>query len=192
MTEIEIRGQLSPKKFNQLFKLLTESGQISNHYHRLSIDLSAGFDPLKKTWENPTGVDIRLKKSDNHEKITLKIGNYHELERKEIEIKLQTGQFLNALEMLEVMGYQNGMVYFWESWEFDYLGTEIKLSKYTDDYFIFEIEGKINTNVNDIAKKLSLTPYTEDQYRHSIDWQNQNIHHLYSKDLVNKYLQENF
>ena len=192
MTEIEIRGKLTPGKFKELFKLLTDNGELTNHYHRLSIDLSAGFDSVSKTWKNPTGTDIRLKKSDNHEKITIKTGNYHELERKEIELKLPTGEFLNALDMLEVMGYKNGMIYFWESWEFDYLGTEIKLSQYTDDYFTFEIEGKTNLDVNQVAKELGLTPYTEVEYRQAIDWENQNIHHLYSKKIVKKYLQEKF
>lgn len=192
MTEIEIRGRLSPEKFNELFKLMTDSGKITDHYHRLSVDLAAGFDPITKTWKNPTGTDIRLKKSDEKEKITIKIGNYHDLERKEIELKLQTGQLLNALDLLEVMGYQTGMIYFWESWEFDYLGTEIKLSQYTDDYFTFEIEGKADLEVNKVALKLGLTPYTAIEYRQAIDWENQNIHHLYSKELVEKYLQEKF
>lgn len=192
MTEIEIRGRLSPEKFNELFKLMTDSGKITDHYHRLSVDLAAGFDPITKTWKNPTGTDIRLKKSDEKEKITIKIGNYHDLERKEIELKLQTGQFLNALDLLEVMDYQTGMIYFWESWEFDYLGTEIKLSQYTDDYFTFEIEGKVDLNVNKVALKLGLTPYTAIEYRQAIDWENQNIHHLYSKELVEKYIQEKF
>lgn len=192
MTEIEIRGQLSPEKFKELFKLLTDNGQLSDHYHRLSVDLSAGFDPVTKTWENPTGVDIRLKKSDEKEKLTLKIGKYHELERKEIEIKLQTGQFLNTLDMLEVMGYQTGMIYFWESWEFDYLGVEIKLSQYTDNYFTFEIEGKTNLDVKKVAKNLDLTHFTATKYHQVIDWENQNIHHLYTKELVKKYLQEKF
>lgn len=192
MTEIEIRGQLSPKKFKQLLKLLTNSHQVSDHYHRLSIDLSQGFNSVTKTWENPTGVDVRLKKSDKKEKISIKIGNYQDLKRKEIDLKLQIGQFLNALNLLKVMGFKTGMIYFWESWEFDYLGAEIKLSQYTNDYFTFEIEGKTNLVVNKVAQKLGLTPYTAVKYRQSIDWENQNIHHLYSYKLAKKYLQEKF
>ena len=64
MTEIEIRGKLSKDKFDELFKLLSDRGEIVDHYHRLSIDLSPGFDPVTKTWKNSSGTDVRLKKSN--------------------------------------------------------------------------------------------------------------------------------
>jgi hypothetical protein len=192
MTEIEIRGKINKEQFDNLFKLLSEMGELANHYHRLSLDLSPGFDPTTKTWKNSGGMDIRLKKSDDHEKISLKIGNFHDLERKEIEVKLQTGQFLEALDMLEVMGFNSGMIYFWESWEFNYLGVEIKLSKHTDDYFTFEVEGRENNDVHNVAHKLNLNPYSNDEYKTAMDWDNQNIHQIYTKDLVKKILLEKF
>ena len=192
MTEIEIRGKLEKEKFKELFKLLTDSGEMGEHYHRLSIDLSPGFDPKTKTWKNSSGTDIRLKKSDDKEKISIKTGNFHDLERQEVEVKIQSGELLNALDLLELMGHKTGMIYFWESWEFDYQGMEIKLSKYTEDYFTFEIEGKENSNVNEMADKLGLVPYSNDNYRTQIDWENQNIHRLYERELVEKILKERF
>ena len=80
---------------------------------------------------------ISVKKSDEKEKLSVKMGSFHEKERKEVEVKLQTGQFSSALDFLEALGYNSGMIYYWESWEFDYHGVEIKLSKYTDEYFTF-------------------------------------------------------
>lgn len=192
MTEIEIRGKLSKDKFDELFELLNGGGELADHYHRLSIDLSPGFDPITKTWKNSSGTDIRLKKSDDKEKISIKTGNFHDLERKEIEVKLQTGQFLGALDMLEAMGFNSGMIYFWESWEFNYQGFEIKLSQYSPNYFTFEIEGKENSNVHDIANKLELIAYSNDEYKQAIDWENQNIHRLYNQELVTKILLEKF
>jgi len=56
MTEKEIRGKLSKDKFDELFKLLTSEGKLADHYHRLSIDLSPGFDPKTKTWKNSSGT----------------------------------------------------------------------------------------------------------------------------------------
>jgi len=192
MTEIEIRGKLSKDKFDELFKLLTENGELADHYHRLSLDLSPGFDPETKTWKNSSGTDIRLKKSDEKEKLSIKMGSFHEKERKEVEVKLQTGQFLPALDFLEALSCNSGMIYYWESWEYKYLGVEIKLSQYTDDYFTFEIEGKENSDVDAIAKDLDLIPYTPEQYRQAIDWENQNIHKLYSRELVEKLLKSKF
>jgi len=192
MTEIEIRGKLSKDKFDELFKLLTSKRELTDHYHRLSIDLSPGFDPITKTWKNSSGTDIRLKKSDEKEKLSVKMGSFHEKERKEVEVKLQTGQFLSALDFLEALGYNSGMIYYWESWAFNYRGVEIKLSKYTDEYFTFEIEGKQNSDVDSIAKDFELTPYTQEQYRQAIDWENQNIHKLYTRELTENLLKSEF
>ena len=192
MTEIEIRGKISAEQFDNLYKLLSKAGELADHYHRISLDLSPGFDPSTKTWKNSSGTDIRLKKSDDKEKISIKTGNFHDLERQEIEVKLQTGQFLGALDMLEAMGFNSGMIYFWESWEFNYQGFEIKLSQYTPDYFTFEVEGKANSDVHEIAQKMGLTAYSNDEYKKAIDWENQNIHQLYTRELVEKILTEKF
>ena len=192
MTEIEIRGKLSSPKFTELFELLTSDGKLSDYYHRLSVDISPGFDEKTKTWKNSSGTDIRLKKSGDKEKLSLKMGGFQDKERKEVEIKLVPGQFLSALDFLESLGYSSGMIYFWESWEFDYLGVEIKLSKYTDNYFTFEVEGKENSDVDAIAKKLDLTPYADTEYRAAIDWENQHIHQLYTRELAEKILKEKF
>lgn len=192
MTEIEIRGKLSPPKFTELFEMLTRDGKLSDHYHRLSIDISHGFDPKTKTWRNSSGTDIRLKKSGDKEKISLKMGGFQDKERQEVEIKLVPGQFLSALDFLESLGYSTGMIYFWESWEFDYLGVEVKLSKYTDEYFTFEVEGKENSNVDAVATKLDLMPYTDSEYEAAIDWENQHIHQVYSRNLAEKILKEKY
>lgn len=192
MTEIEIRGQLSGEEFSRLSKLLSQNGELADHYHRLSIDLSPGFDPISKTWKNPSGTDVRLKKSDGKEKMSIKMGNFHDLERKEVEVKIETGQFLHALDLLEAMGYKSGMIYFWESWEYNYGGMEIKLSKYTDNYYTFEIEGKEETGVGAMAEELNLKPYSKEDYRAKIDWENQNIHRAYERKLVEKLLTEKF
>ena len=192
MTEIEIRGKLTKEKFDELYKKLTENGKLADHYHRISLDLSPGFDPVTKTWKNSSGTDIRLKKSDDKEKLSVKMGTFQDKERKEIEIKLQNGQFLSALDFLEVLGYQSGMIYYWESWEFDFGGVEIKLSKYTDEYFTFEIESKENSDVEAVAKNFELVSYSAKEYRQAIDWENQNIHQPYTRPLAENLLKSKF
>ncbi len=192
MTEIEIRGKLTKEKFDELFNKLNVDGKLADHYHRLSLDLSPGFDPVTKTWKNSSGTDIRLKKSDEKEKLSVKMGTFQDKERKEVEIKLQTGEFFSALDFLEALGYNSGMIYYWESWEFDYSGVEIKLSKYTDDYFTFEIEGKENFDVDAIAKDFELVSYSEEEYRQAINWENQNIHQLYTRELTENLLKSKF
>lgn len=90
---------------------------------------------------------------------------------------------------MNVLGFDKGMIYFWESWEFDWQGVEVKLSKYTDDYFTWEIEvEKDEADLNKIAKSLGLIAYNREQYKEAIDWENKNIHKLFSFELVEKLL----
>ena len=113
MNEIEIRGKISPTRFKELKILLEKSGRLLKHYHRLSVDVSPGFDEKTRTWNNPSGLDFRVKKSDNEEKISLKIGHFYEKERSEIDVALVPGEFLNAITLLDSLGYSKGMVYFY-------------------------------------------------------------------------------
>jgi adenylate cyclase class IV len=191
-TEIEIRGRLSKADFENLLRLFQKDALLVDHYNRLSVDVSPGFDIKTRRWENSSGTDIRLKKSDDKEKLSIKTGSFDEKERKEIEVKLEAGQFLKALDFLEILGFQTGMIYQWESWEFKYKNAEVKLSKLTDNYFTFEIEGKDSSAIETLAKELSLRAYSKDEYRKAIDWENQNIHQLYSKEAVESILKSDF
>ena len=191
MNEIEIRGKLLKDDFERLFEELSGQGKLLDHYHRLSIDLSPGFDPLTRTWKNDDALDLRIKKSGKSEKISLKLGKYHDQERREIDVRLAEGEILNTLQLFEALGFDKGMVYFWESWEFEYQGYEAKLSKYTDDYFTWEIESKDGkSDPNQLAVSLGLVPYMKDEYAHAIDWENNNIHQIYTPELVKKLLKE--
>ncbi len=190
--EVEIRGRLDRERLDKLFFLFEKTAELKDHYRRLSVDLSPGFDPATRSWPQPSGTDIRLKKSDDEEKITLKTGNPSNLERTEIEIKLQPGQFLSALDFLESLGYNSGMIYFWESWEYIYREFEVKLSKYNLDYAVFEIESSNGGDVNMLAHDLNIFPYNPGEYKAAIDWENQNIHCLYSRQLIEKILKTSF
>lgn len=190
-TEIEIRGKLDKKIFRKIFSQLKKTGKLTDHYKRLSVDLSPGFDPKSRSWKSDNQIDIRIKKSGNTEKISLKIGEVHAKERQEIEVRLKEGELLNSISLLENLSFNKGMIYFWESWEFEYKGYEIKLSKYTDNYFTWEIE---TTNHKlypyDLANSLNLAPFTKQGYNRAIDWENKNIHKIYSYNLVEKLIKE--
>lgn len=188
MTEIEIRGKINQKEFNYLFELFAKKGKLVDHYHRLSVDISPGFDQTTRMWPKSSPMDIRIKKSDDKEKISIKVGHFNKKKRQEIEVKLQPGEFVEALNLFELLGYKTGMIYSWESWEYAYQGFEVKLSKYSNEYFTFEIEGKEKLAVNGLAKQLNLRPYTKEEYRQAIDWENQNIHQIYSRKKVEKLL----
>ena len=191
MTEIEIRGKLDRKKFEEVMILMETQGKLKDHYKRLSVDISLGFNEKDRSWENLTGVDLRIKKSGNKEKISAKMGNFVDKEREELDIQLEEGQILNVIKMFNKLGFDKGMIYQWESFEFDYKNFEVKLSKYTDDYFTFEIESETSKNdPNDLAQKLGLIPYSSEEYKKVIVAENQNIHQLFSIKAVEKILED--
>lgn len=191
--EIEIRGKLSKDKFSETFALLEKEGKLLDNYKRLSVDLSPGFDSKTRQWKNTSEFDLRVKKSGDSEKISIKVGQFHLKKRQEIEVPIKSGGFLEAVLLLETLGFDKGMVYFWESWEFSYKKYEVKLSKYNDKYYTWEIESKDSKlDPNSLARLLKLTPYTKDEYNSAINWENQNIHKLYTSKLAEKMLTNNF
>lgn len=101
------------------------------------------------------------------------------------------GQILNALDLFETLGYKTGMIYFWESWKFDYKDFEVKLSKYSDDDYIFEIESKAS-DPDLLAKQLNLIPFTKEEYQKEIERENQKLHKLYKREEVEKILKTVF
>mgnify|MGYP001583443279 CR=1 FL=1 len=100
---------------------------------------------------------------------------------------LKEGELVKAVHLFDLLGFNKGLIYYWESWEFAYQGFEVKLTRLTDDYFEWEIESKNSANdPHDLAKELGLTPFTESEFKKRIDWQNQNIHQLYSLPALKK------
>ena len=189
MTEIEIRGRLTQEKFVETMKLMKKKANLKDHYKRISVDISPGFNEIDRSWKNLSGVDLRIKKSGNSEKISVKMGNFTDKEREEIDIKLEEGQMLEVIKMFTKLGLNKGMIYQWESWEFDFMNFEVKLSKYIEDYYTFEIESKEKDVDPDVlAKEMELIPYSEGEYKKAIVWENQNLHQLFSIEAVEKIL----
>jgi len=179
--EIEIRGGLSSSQFTRLRSMLAEKGNETKHYLRTSVDISPGFDIISRTWKTDDSEDLRVKKSGDTEKISLKLGEYSGMERQEVEVYLKEGEMSKAVQLFDLLGFNKGLIYHWESWEYEYKQYEVKLTKMSDDYFEWEIEskdGKIDPHI--LAVELGLTPFTESEFKKRIDWQNQNIHQLYS------------
>lgn len=188
-TETEIRGKLSKKESKILFETLKSEGKLLKNYKRLTADISPGFDPKTRTWKNTDALDLRIKKSGDKEKISLKVGNFDSLKRKEIEVSLKSGEFIDTLALFESLGFNQGMVYYWENWEYRLNDFEVKISKFNDNYFIWEIENEVDgANPYSLAEKLRLKPFTKQEFREAIDYQNLNINKLYSLDLVKKLL----
>lgn len=190
MDEIEIRGKIGGEEYKILETFLNKETKHVDSYKRLTIDISPGFDTESKTWKNPSEIDLRLKKSGSKEKIVVKVGHYASKNRNEFEIDIKEGEFLDSLKLFEALGYDTGMIYLWESSIYEYNGYEIKITKYADGYLEWEIEAQdTGSDPNILAEKLSLTPFSEEEFQKEIDWKNNNLHYLYSYKKVEEILE---
>lgn len=185
MDEIEIRGKITKVEFGKLNEFLKENAKLEDEYERLTIDISPGFNIEKKVWENPSEIDLRLKKSGNKEKIVVKVGHYASKKREEFEIDLKEGELIDSLRLFEALGYKTGMVYQWKSKIYKYKDFEIKVNEYPNEYYDWEIESlNSESDPDELATELALHPFTEEEFQKEIDWKNNNLHELYSLDKV--------
>lgn len=187
--EVEIRGKLPKLNVGRIFDFLESKAKFLRHYFRLSVDISPGFDPKTKSWKSTSKLDLRVKKSGSEEKISLKIGAFHGKNRREVEVKIEEGQFLNALYLFVALGYDKGMVYFCENWEYRYQDFEIKISKCSNDYYTWEIESlSKDSDPHSLSGVLRLKPYSKEEYEKAVKWENKNIHKIFSTEIVERLL----
>jgi adenylate cyclase class IV len=197
MDEIEIRGKMSSEEFKKLQEFLSKNAELIDQYDRLTIDISPGFDPETRNWDqinkkaDNNQIDLRIKKSGKNEKISVKLGHYASKSRQEFEIDLKEGELVDALRLFEALGFKTGMIYFWKSSLYKYKDFEIKISEYPNGNRDWEIESQDSrSDPDDLAKELSLKLFTEEEFRKYIDWKNNNLHDLYSLDKVKELLKK--
>lgn len=197
MDEIEIRGKINKVEFEKLNTFLTKNAKLVDEYDRLTVDVSPGFDPETRNWDqintkaDNNQIDLRIKKSGKNEKITVKLGHYASKSRQEFEIELKEGELIDALRLFEALGFKTGMIYEWKSRIYEYEDFEIKISEYPGEHRDWEIESLNPEKDPDVlAKKLFLKPFTEEEFRKYIDWKNNNLHDLFSLDKVKEILEK--
>ncbi len=189
MDEIEIRGKVDKEGFEKLTDFLIKNGELVDEYDRLTVDISPGLNVEKRIWENPSQIDLRLKKSGKKEKISVKVGHYASKKREEFEIDIKEGELIDALRLFEALGFKTGMVYQWKSKLYKYKDFEIKINEYPKEYYDWEIESlNAESDPDELAAELNLHPFTEEEFRKYIDWKNNNLHNLYSLEKVSEIL----
>ena len=199
MDEIEVRGKINKEEFKKLEAFLTKNAKLTDQYDRLTIDISPGFDHKTRNWnqvnknKNNNQIDLRIKKSGKNEKISVKLGHYASKSRQEFEIDLKEGELIDALKLFEALGFKTGMIYFWKSGLYKYKDFEIKVNEYPNGYYDWEIESQNpESDPDNLAKELSLHPFTGEEFREYINWKNINLHDLYSLEKVKEILRSSF
>lgn len=199
MYEVEIRGILNKKQFLELKEFLDNFGNFERIFEMLSIEISPGFNPETRKWQQ-SGINFRLKRSGDSERITLKYGDLMSDTVEEHEVLLASNQLIPALKLFSRLGFDKGLIMFWTRWLYGYRGFEVNLNKYTEDYYMWEIDAKdkfgseeeARKGVYELAEDLHLKPLSAEEFRVAADYQNQNIFELYSIERVRELVKKEF
>ena len=116
--ELELRAEVSPKKFDDLLRTLHKKTQLISKNKRLS----AMF--LGKINKNSFDIRTRID-SDGKAEIVIKKGNFHTHDRTETSQNITKDQFLGFVKLLSVFGFKSKITER-ENFVFD-LGNKINL-----------------------------------------------------------------
>lgn len=160
--EVEIRGPLTQRKYQGLFKFLEENGKLIKEAEQTAI-----FFRTEKH-------NLSLKKDHDKEKLVLKFGDWGRGSRKEIEVFLQNGQFDNALELLKGLGYNKDHCAPSFRQDYSYKGTQISLKTKAVIGPHYEMETTVERKnqektvrkkLLEVAGELGLRIWTDNQYK---------------------------
>jgi len=167
--EIEIRGPLTKKSFDNLVGLFERDGKKVAEKDRVLIDystfLEGGVEKRKK--------DIRLRVTNGNPEIILKIGEWGGAEnRKELSIFTKS-DFDTLVEMFGELGFVKGMLCVRKSKVYEYQGIEFALVEVPGHSYYYEAEKmtlssdnhtKITEEIQAVCKKLGLEIFNQKQF----------------------------
>ena len=135
--EIEIRGPLSKKEFDNLVKFFEKKGTKTSEKDRVLIDystfLEGGVEKRKK--------DIRLRVTNGIPEIIVKVGEWGGTEqRKELSAFTKPGEFDTLVEIFGELGFCKGMLCVRKSKVFEYKDIEFALVEVPGHSFYYEAE----------------------------------------------------
>lgn len=168
--EIEIRGQLSKEKFEDLIKLFEVEGKKITEKDRVLIDystfLEGGVENRRK--------DIRLRVTNGIPEIIVKIGEWGGSEhRKELSILTKPGDFDTLVEIFGELGFCKGTLCVRKSKVYEYKGIEFALVEVPGHSYYYEAEkmaddkedaNEIISEIENVCKSLNLDVFSKQQF----------------------------
>jgi len=139
--EVEHRGLLTEKKFNELNKFLRKNGKFLEKKDRFSIiyllhGKSANFDLVQGD-----RIDLRLRITNKKSELVLKHGKWGGKDaRKEFSFPIDSKKFEEMIEFLKILGFYYGFFQATKTYLYLYKGTEFALVKVPNWGYYFEVE----------------------------------------------------
>ncbi|MDO8647139.1 MAG: hypothetical protein Q7R70_01855 [Candidatus Diapherotrites archaeon] len=170
--EVEHRGLLSERRFNELNSFFRKNGKFLGEKDRFSIIyFQKRCSNILELKDNT--IDLRLRITDKKAELCLKHGVWGSKDsRREISIPIDSKKFDEAVEFLRILGFVHGVLNATKTFSYKYNGIEFALVKVPKwgNYFEAEIltskrkmkkaDGKLDAGL----KKLGLKIVDEKQY----------------------------
>lgn len=171
MIEVEVRGKIEDfdkvlNNFKSKARFIEEKDRLSLIYFRHEVvkDVSDVRDEM---------VDLRLRITNKKSELILKYGTWGGSDsRKEISIPISINKFLEAVELLHLIGWNKGVVMETNTYVFNYKDVEFSLVKSKHlNYFEAErlvAETKNNRKeeekINEVCVEMKLKPFTDKEF----------------------------
>ncbi|MCX6803210.1 MAG: hypothetical protein NTY48_01415 [Candidatus Diapherotrites archaeon] len=183
--EIEIRGPLSQKEFENLVKFFEDNGKKKSEKDRVLIDystfLEGGVENRKK--------DIRLRVTNGIPEIIVKVGEWGGVEqRKELSVFTKQGEFDTLVEIFGELGFGKGMLCVRKSKVFEYKDIEFALVEVPNHSFYYEAEKMASDNENgdelikqieSVCNELELSIFNKQQFFDYIEKLNKDANEIF-------------
>jgi adenylate cyclase class IV len=151
--EVEVRGILTKKDYDQLNKKLLKDGKFISHKDRVLIDYSTF---IKKQGIKNRTKDIRLRVTNKIPEIIIKLGKWGgNDQREELSVLTKKGSFDTLVKAFNILGYSKGMLCVRDIKAYKYKGAEFAVVSIPGHGYFYEAE-KIVSNSKKEKEQASL------------------------------------
>ncbi|MFA6322277.1 MAG: hypothetical protein WCX71_02255 [Candidatus Buchananbacteria bacterium] len=191
--EVEIRGQLTKEKLEELKEKFSREGKKLTEKDRVIIAYS---NFLPGSIENQT-TDIRLRATNGVPEIIIKLGQWGGSDqREEISAFAQPGQFDSLVQIFKVLDLTKGMLCQRKIDVFEYQGVEFALVGVPNGHsYYFEAEKMVDENddkdqatqeILNVCQNLGLQAFSQQEFFDYIHKLNKEINELFDADTCPK------
>lgn len=154
--EVEHRGLLTEKKFNELNKFLKKNGKFLGEKDRFSVIYSPRGKETLRVVRSP--IDLKLRITNKKTELVLKYGRWSGNDaRKEFLFPIDSRKFEEMTEFLKILGYYYGVLQATKTYLYIYNGIEFAVVKVPNWGYYFEAEIVAGKNkVKNVNEKIAL------------------------------------
>ena len=102
--EVELRGPLDEKTYNELIEYLDKNGEFIDEQNRFLVDYSTFLEGV-----SGRKSDIRTRVTNGKVELIVKKGKFGGHSREEVSVFIEGGNLKNALAFMALLGYKNGI-----------------------------------------------------------------------------------